>query len=131
MSQTTFDDELFSEAAGELEADVESALAEARDALPAAEDLWAVDADNVLGVLNGLRAGLAGDDADDQLREAQKWYEMGRRAEAFEDDELAEEIEAIEAVFEQLEATRDQVSELASTLPELKSTLEAFETDEA
>lgn len=129
MSQTTLDDELFSEAAGELEADVEAALSEARAALPDADSLWAVDADNALGVLNGLRAALAAEDATDHLREARKWHEVGRRAEAFEDDSLAEEIEAVEELFEQLEDAREQVSALAGTLPELKSSLEAFETD--
>lgn len=124
MSQATLDDELFNEAAGELEADVESALDDARDALPAADELWTVEADNVLGVLNGLRAALAAEDASEHLREARKWYEMGRRAEAFENGDLAAEIEAVEELFEELADARDQVSELAGTLPEIKSALE-------
>ena len=127
MSQTTLDDELFDEAAGELEADVEAALEEARDALPDPDALWAVEADNALGVLNGLRAALAAEDASEHLREARKWYEMGRRAEAFEDGELAEEIEAVESLFEQLAEAREQVSSLAGTLPEVKAALEALE----
>lgn len=124
MSQATLDDELFNEAAGELEADVESALDDAREALPAADELWAVEADNVLGVLNGLRAALAVEDASEHLREARKWYEMGRRAEAFENGDLAAEIEAVEELFEELADARDQVSDLAGTLPEIKSALE-------
>ena len=127
MSQTTLDDELFSEAAGELREDVEAALAEAREALPDPDELWAVEADNVLGVLNGLRAALAAEDASDQLREARKWYEMGRRADAFEGNGLGEEIESIEALFERLEDARGQVSRLAGTLPEIKGALEDLE----
>ncbi|MFB6360524.1 MAG: DUF5790 family protein [Halobacteriales archaeon] len=127
MSQTTLDDELFDEAAGELEADVEAALEEARAALPDADELWAVETDNVLGVLNGLRADLTAEDASEQLREARKWYEMGRRADAFEDDGPGAEIEAVEELFEQLEAAKEQVSALTSTLPEVKSALEEFE----
>lgn len=130
MSQTTLDDELFDEAAGELQADVEAALEAARAALPEPDGLWAVEADNALGVLNGLRAALTVEDADEHLREARKWYEMGRRAEAFEDGELGEEIEAVEELFEQLETAREQVSELAGTLPEIKGSLEEFEAEE-
>ncbi len=129
MSQTTLDDELFSEAAGELRGDVEAALEAARGTLPESEDLWTVEADNVLGVLNGLRAALAADDAGEHLREARKWHEMGRRAGAFEDDDLAGEIEAVESLFEQLEGAREEVSELAATLPEIKGALEEFEAD--
>lgn len=129
MSQTTLDDELFDEAAGELQADVEAALEEARGALPDPETLWSVEADNALGVLNGLRAALAAEDASEHLREARKWYEMGRRAEAFEDGDLADEIEAVEGLFEQLGEAREQVSALAGTLPELKGALEEFEDD--
>lgn len=124
MNQTTLDDELFDEAAGELEADVQAALDEARSALPDPEELWAVEADNTLGVLNGLRAALAAEDASEHLREARKWYEMGRRAEAFEDSELAADIEAVEELFEQLREAREQVSALAGTLPEIKNALE-------
>lgn len=127
MSQTTLDDELFSEAAGELRDDVEAALAEARSALPDPDELWTVEADNALGALNGLRAGLATEDASEHLREARKWYEMGRRADAFEDEQLAEEIEAVEALFDRLAAAREQVSELAGTLPEIRAALEEFD----
>jgi hypothetical protein len=127
MSQTTLDDELFDEAAGELEADVEAALEEARSALPDADELWAVEADNVLGVLNGLRADLTAEDAGEQLREARKWYEMGRRADAFEDGDLGADIEAVEELFEQLEAAKEHVSALTGTLPEVKGALEEFE----
>lgn len=130
MSQTTLDDELFSEAAGELRADVEAALDEARSALPEADELWAVEADNVLGALNTLRAALAAEDATEHLREARKWYEMGRRADAFEDDDLGEAIEDLEALFDQLAEARAQVSELAGTLPEIKNALEAAEGDD-
>lgn len=130
MSQTTLDDELFSEAAGELRADVEAALEEARSALPDADELWAVEADNVLGVLNGLRAALAAEDASEHLREARKWYEMGRRADAFEDDDLGGEIEAVEDLFDQLAEARGQVSELAGALPEIRGALEEVDGDE-
>ena len=127
MSQTTLDDdELFEEAAGEIRTDVEEALAEARAALPEADAVWDVEADNTLGVLNGLRSALDVGDAADHLRDAKKWYTMGQRADAFEaDDDLAEELATVESLFEQMATAREAVSELASTLPELKGELEA------
>jgi hypothetical protein len=126
MSQTTLDDDdLFDEAANEMRADVEEALAEAREALPDSESIWDVDADNALGVLNGLRTALDTDDAADHLRDAKKWYTMGERADAFEDaDDLAAEIEELEEIFDTIAVAREEVSDLAATLPELRGDLE-------
>lgn len=131
MSQATLDDdELFSEAASEMRSDVEAALDAARESLPAADDIWTVQADNTLGVLNGLRSALDVADASDHLRDAKKWYTMGERADAFENgDDLAGEIEAVESLFERIETAHEQVSGLASTLPELKSELESADGD--
>ena len=127
MSQATLDDdELFSEAASEMRSDVEEALEAAREALPDADDIWTVNADNTLGVLNGLRSALDIGDAAGYLRDAKKWYTMGERADAFDDaDDLEAEIEAVESLFETIESAHDQVSGLASTLPELRSELES------
>jgi len=126
MSQTTLDDDdLFDEAATEMRADVEEALEEARAALPDSESIWAVDADNALGVLNGLRTGLDTGDAADHLRDAKKWYTMGKRADAFDDaDDLAADIETVEDLIADIEDAHGKVSDLASTIPELRSTLE-------
>ena len=73
MSQSTLnDDELFGEAASEMREDVEESLAEAWDELPDPDDVWETDADNVLGVLNGLRSALDVGDAEEHLRDAKK-----------------------------------------------------------
>lgn len=126
MTQTSLDDdELFTEAATEMRSDVESSLEEARQALPAADDLWEIEADNTLGVLNGLRTALELDDASEHLREAKKWYAMGTEADAFEDaEDLSTEIETVETLLADVETAHEQVSELASTIPQLKSSLE-------
>jgi hypothetical protein len=133
MSQATLDDdELFGEAASEMREDVESSLAEAREALPEADAIWDVDADNTLGVLNALRSALDVADAEDHLRDAKKWYTMGERADAFEDaDDLAEEIEAVEDLIADVEDAHESVSDLASTVPQLRSALEEFEDADA
>lgn len=136
MSQSTFDDdELFGEAAEEIRSDVESSLEAARDALPGVDAIWETEAENTLGVLNGLRSAVDVDDVEDNLRDAKKWYAMGKRADAFEDaDDLEAEIQAVEDVLADFETVREQAGELASTLPKLKSALEdahAEETEEA
>ncbi|PSP37108.1 hypothetical protein BRC66_06530 [Halobacteriales archaeon QH_2_66_30] len=133
MSQMTLDDDdLFTEAASEMREDVESSLAEARDALPDADDVWETDADNTLGALNGLRSALDVGDASEQLRDAKKWYTMGEKADAFEDgEELAEKIDAVAELIEDIEAAHEQVGELTSTVPQLRSALEEADEDDA
>jgi len=132
MSQSTFDDdELFGEAAEEIRADVEESLAKARDALPEVASIWETEADNTLGVLNGLRSAVDVEDVETHLRDAKKWYSMGERADAFEDaDDLEAEIEAIEDVLGDFETVREQAGELASTLPKLKGALEDAHAEE-
>ncbi|MFC4358396.1 DUF5790 family protein [Halobium salinum] len=126
-SQSTFndDEELFGEAAAEMRADVEEHLDAAWAELPDGDDVWETSADNVLGVLNGLRSALDAGDAEEHLRQAKKWYTMGVRADAFEDaSDLEAEIEEIEEVLDGLEEARESVGGLTSTLPALRGTLD-------
>jgi hypothetical protein len=119
------DDELFGEAASEMREDVESSLAEARAALPEADAVWEVEADNTLGVLNSLRSALDVGDAEDHLRDAKKWYAVGKRADAFEDSEdLEAAIAEVEELMETVTEAHEQVSDLAATVPELRGALE-------
>jgi hypothetical protein len=132
MSQSTLDDDdLFGEAADELRNDVEEHLGAARGELPDAESVWETDADNVLGVLNGLGAALDVGEAADHLRQAKKWYAVGERADAFEDaDDLAASIESVESVLDLVATAGEQADELTNTVPELRSTLQEFEGEE-
>jgi hypothetical protein len=126
MSQATLDDdELFDEAATEMRADVESSLEAALDALPAAEAIWETEADNTLGVLNGLKGALDTGDAADHLRDAKKWYAVGTEADAFEDaGDLEAEIDELEGIVADVQAAHDQVGDLTATIPELRGALE-------
>jgi hypothetical protein len=126
MSQATLDDdELFDEAATEMRSDVESSLAAARDALPAAEAIWDTEADNTLGVLNGLKGALDTGDAAGHLRDAKKWYAVGTEADAFEDaGDLEAEIDELEGIVADVEAAHEQVSDLTAAVPELRGALE-------
>lgn len=132
MSQSTLDDdELFGEAASEMREDVESSLAEARAALPDADEIWEVEADNTLGVLNSLRSALDVGDAEDHLRDAKKWYAVGERADAFEDaEDLEAAIEEVEELMASITEAHEQVSDLAAAVPELRSSLEAAAEEE-
>lgn len=124
-SQSTLnDDDLFGEAAAEMRADVEQHLQQAWEELPDSDDVWETEADNVLGVLNGLRSALDAGDAEEHLRQAKKWYTMGQRADAFEDtDDFVEEIEAIEEVIEMLTDAREEVGNLTGAMPQLRGAL--------
>jgi hypothetical protein len=126
MSQSTLeDDDLFGEAASEMRADVEESLAAAREELPDADSVWKTEAENVLGVLNGLKSALDVGEATERLREAKKWFVIGQRADAFEDaSDLEGEIEEVEELIGQVESARESVSELTSTVPGLKGSLE-------
>ncbi|MEF8856859.1 MAG: DUF5790 family protein [Haloplanus sp.] len=129
MSQTTLgDDELFGEAAAEMRADVEEHLEQARAELPTAADVWETEADNVLGVLNGLRSALDAGDAEDHLRQAKKWYTMAERADAFEDGaDLAAAIEELEDLIASIDEAHADVSDLTNAVPELRGALQEFE----
>ncbi|GAB6860863.1 DUF5790 family protein [Haloplanus litoreus] len=133
MSQTTLgDDELFGEAAAEMRDDVEEHLAATRAELPDADEVWETDADNVLGVLNGLRSALDVGEAEEHLRQAKKWYTMGERADAFEDAaDLAAAIEDLDVLIETIRDAHDDVSDLTNAVPELRGSLEGLGEDEA
>lgn len=133
MSQSSFDDdELFGEAATEMRAEVEDALAEAWRALPDPDDVWDVDADNTLGVLNALKGALDTGDAADHLREAKKQFVIGQRADAFEDgDDLEAEIDELESLLGDIETAHEEASDLASTLPGLRGALDDAVDDDS
>lgn len=125
MSQSTLDDdELMGEAATEIREDVKTNLDAARSELPAAADVWETDAENTLGVLNGLKSALEIGEAEAHLRDARKWFMVGERADAFEDAEsLQEEIDAIESLIEEIGDAREGVNDLVNTVPALRSDL--------
>lgn len=131
MSQSTLDDDdLLGEAVSEIRSDVEAHLDAARAELPGADEIWETDADNVLGVLNGLKSTLDIGDATAHLRDAKKWFMVGERADAFEDPEsLQAELDELEELIGEIEDAHDSVSDLASTVPELRGSLEEFEDD--
>jgi hypothetical protein len=130
-SQSTLaDDDLFGEAAAEMRAEVEEHLDAARASLPDADDVWEAEADNVLGVLNGLRSSLDVGDAEEHLRQAKKTFVVGQRADAFEDaDDLEAEIASVAELLETVDDASELVGELTSTMPQLRGQLQEAEDD--
>lgn len=126
MSQSTLDDDdLFGEAASEIESDVESSLEAARAELPEVDTVWEIDGDNTLATLNALKSVLETGEAEAHLRDAKKWFTIGDRADAFDDPEaLAADIERLETAIEQIDGAHTQVADAAATLPELRGTLD-------
>jgi hypothetical protein len=126
MAQTTLDDDdLFSEAASEMREDVESSLAQTREALPNSEAFFDIEAENTLALLNRLSSRLETGAAAEHLHDAKKTLVIGREADAFDDaDDLASEIEGLEELLGDVEAAQQQAEELSSTVPELKAALE-------
>jgi hypothetical protein len=127
MAQSTLeDDELFDEASDEMREDVETALEKARDGLPDADEVLEVEADNLVGVLNGINSGLKEGDAEDGLREAKKWFGIGKKADVFEEDfleEAQEELEDLEDTLESLSEVEETATELTGTVAGLKDVL--------
>ena len=127
MAQSTLeDDELFDEASNEMREDVEDALEDARDALPDADDIFDVEGDNIIGVLNSLKSELDAGEAEDSLREAKKWFGIGRKADVFDEeyvDETEEELEELEEALTSLSDAEETATELTDTLASLKSVL--------
>ena len=132
MSQSTFEDDLFDEAAADIRTDVEENLDAAAATLPESDAIWSVEADNTLGVLNSLRSALDVGDAAAHLRDAKKWYTIGERAEVFEDaDDLEARIETLASAVAEIEEAHEHASTLASTVPELRGTLDDLDDADA
>lgn len=127
MAQSTFDDEdLFTEASDEIKEDVEAALEEARESLPDPDNVLDVEGDNIIGVLNGLKSELDTGSAMESVREAKKWFEIGSRAEAFDEEfesRVSKEIEELEEAVDVIQRAERNATELTDSLATLKGVL--------
>lgn len=132
MGQATLDDEdLFGEAADELQRDVRSHINDAWEALPDPDAIWAAQSENVIGVLNTLRSSLDVSDAREHLREARKWHTIAVRADAIEDDTVSDELSDLEEMIASIETMREQVGAVTSELPGLREQLQSMQESES
>ncbi len=127
MEQMKLDsDDLFSEASEEIKDDVEEAIEDAKDSLPDIDEIMEVEGENIIGVLNGLKSDLSVDNGVEPIREARKWFEMGKRAESFDDEyieEKQEELDDLIEIFDLIEKAEDNATDLTDSLANLKKHL--------
>lgn len=128
-SQTKLDDDdLFTEASDEMRSDITEALDDAREALPETDSLLEIEGENnnLIGVLNGLKSDLDAEKASESLAEAKKWFEMGRRADAFDGDFVEEtqgRIEDLHEAVEAVETAEESATQLTDSVASLKHLL--------
>lgn len=124
MAQTTFDeDDLFDEATAEMQADVDDALARAREQIPSAETVLAADGDDLHAVLDSLTTTLNVEAIETALQEAQKAFVLGQRADAFDDDYITD-TEATIATLDETTAALRSIETAATDLDEALTTFQ-------
>lgn len=74
-------------------------------------------------MLNTLKTALNTEEVASHVRDAKKAFVIGQRADAFDGDDLADDLAAIEDVLADLEAASEHAGALAETLPELRGAL--------
>lgn len=130
MSESMFDDdELFAEAAEELQVDVDDALTRAREHVPAEEVVLGADQDELQAVLASLTTTLDIEAIKDALQEARKAFVMGRRADAFDDEYIAD-TEATMTTLEDTVTTLQNIEAAATDLTEALTTFEDLDATE-
>ncbi|MDL0118150.1 DUF5790 family protein [Halobacterium salinarum] len=125
MAQTTFDeDDLFEEATQEMQAEVDDALARARDAVPDTDIVLTSDEDDLDAILNALSSTLDTEEIETALEDAQKAFVLGQRADAFDNEYITETQAAIETLTE----TVDTLHAIDAAATDLNEALTRFET---
>jgi hypothetical protein len=120
-------DHLFDEASDELRTDVEDHLSDAEASLPKVDTVWETDADNIIGVLNQLKAALDGEGVHEPYTEARKWFLLGAEANAFDadvHDAFEDRFDAVGDAIERLGLASECVAELTPMFPELRAAIE-------
>jgi hypothetical protein len=113
------EEELFTEASGELQSEVEDALASARDSLPRQESLVVEGNAALSEVVAGLPAEFDPSEPAEALRTAQKRFALGEQADAFNEEFAAE----MRTALDELEDAVNALYTVAHTAPELAGAL--------
>lgn len=125
MQVSLDDDELFSEASEEIEKKVEQKLKEARSSLPNSDSIMETDGENIIGVLNSFKSELEVEN-EESLKEAMKWFEVGKRAGSFDEDfrkKVEEELNYINNIIKSIEEVRQKSMQLTDSIAELRKSL--------
>jgi hypothetical protein len=113
------EEELFTEASGELQREVEESLENARESLPAREALMTEEQTALNTVVAGLPAELDPSESSEALRTAQKRFALGEQAAAFDEEFSAE----MRTALDELEDAVDALQTVGDTAPELAGAL--------
>lgn len=125
MQASLDDEELFSEASEEIESKVEESIEDFRSSLPDSTSIMEVEGENIVGVLNSFKSGLEAE-TKEPLREAIKWFEVGKRADAFDEefiDNIEEEIDNLNSIAKSIDDAKESTMELTDAIAELKRSL--------
>lgn len=122
-------DELFDEAATELQQTLNTHLENTQEKLPDPDTLLDTDAENLLGALNTLAGTLSVDEALEEYRAARKQYVLGRKADAIDETEYDDTFEELEELFEKLDALQVDLDDITTSLPEAKTALDISEPE--
>lgn len=128
MTDTT-DEPLFAEATEEIQNDIVESLNEVENKLPESDQIWKVEGSNVVGTLNSLQAVLDVSSVEESYREARKWFVVGVKADAFDDEteqDLENQLDQVGSLLVQAGEIRDIVGDLTPMLPELRDSLDAI-----
>ena len=125
MQASLDDDELFSEASEEIERKVEDSIEAFRSSLPDSNSIMEVEGGNIVGILNSFKSDIEVEN-EESLREAIKWFEVGKRADAFDEefiDHMEEEIDNLNNIAKSIDDAKESTMELTDAIAELKRSL--------
>ncbi len=124
--EASLDDEgLFSEASEEIERKVEDSIEAFRSSLPDSTSIMEVKGENIVGILNSFKSDIEVEN-EEYLREAIKWFEVGKRADAFDEEfinHMEGEIDNLNNIAKSIYDAKEITMELTDAIAELKRSL--------
>lgn len=125
MQASLDDEELFSEASEEIERKVEDSIEAFRSSLPDSTSIMEIEGENIVGILNSFKSDIEVENKE-YLREAIKWFEVGKRADAFDEefiDRIEGEIDNLNNIAKSIDNAKESTMELTDAIAELKRSL--------
>lgn len=126
MTQTSFDDEeLFTEAAEDMQTEIEESVSAATATLPSKDALREPDPETLLDALDAVKSEIDIEAVEAALTDVKKTFVLGQRAEAFDSAYVTE----TEATITDLEETVATLREIETATAELHDALSIYEPE--
>ena len=126
MSQASFDhEELFTEAAEDIQSEIEESLTAATAAVPSHADLVEHDTETAVGALESVEEAVELNEAEAAVADVKKTFLLGQRADAFDSEYTAE----TEATINELEETVATLGAITAASEELREALAGYSVD--